>query len=1305
VNKKWKLTVLSVVIVASMIFSGCDLLGAITGGGSELLEIEIVIDRETLEVGEEIQITVRAYFTNGDMYTIDGSEIAFTLSDDSLAEIRAGGVFIASGAGTVIIEASFDGAIDTFSITITDAAGGGGTTGTPGLTVTPTTGLSTPEAGGLTGFFVSLSSEPASQVQVPVSSNDTSEGTVSPSLLLFDATNWNIAQAVSITSVDDTDVDGDQLYSITVGPTEGPPEYNGTFSIDVLVTNTDNDTAVGQILISPTTGLEVFEQFQNSVNFDVSLNTNPSADVSITFTVGDSTEGLVYSDSDTTPSTSVTLTIPASLWAANNTVYVQGVDDGFADGDISFQVTGANSVSADPLFDSVSVPIVTLTNIDDDSASGNTVTVTPTTIQTGEDSTTESFSVVLDAAPTSDVSIQVSIDSGDQGEGLISPSSTLITLIFTTDNWDIPQDVTIIGVDDDVVDGDAVYTVNVLPASSADGSFNGANPNDVQVTNLDDDTAGYDVSAAGITLNEGASGSFTVFLDSEPESDVVFAVSSADDSEVLITGGSQVIPVIGLDLTLNASNWTGADITVWAQQDDIVDGQGSSVVTVAEPTSSDAVYDALAGDRTVLVTVDDTTPASDIVVAPTSGLSTDEATGSTDTFDVVLTTIPDADVTISVTSGNVDDVLVSSLLNPAPSGSLDLVFTSSTWNIAQTVTVTGQDDDIADGDQAVIIALGASSTDTVYNAIDPADPTVTNIDDDAVGITVTPLSGLTTSESLGSDTFTIVLESEPNGYVELSVASDNTDEGDVDISVPAFTGANWDLAQTITVTGIDDALYDGDVSYNVVVSVNIGNTLDTTGYTGVSAVNVEVTNANDDFLTEVYVDGASGNDGNPGSDTLPKQTLQAGIVAAVAAGVSEVRVAQGTYVVSSPVDLADGIVLKGGYSSSSWATRDPDVYTTTVSDSNTTGGTITTPLSAIQAVAGTTSTIDGFTINGALNGDYTAGVRAESSTLTITSSTISGGGGTTQSDAVSYRHSTDGVSNTLTVQGSTLNVGSGGSSAHGINVYHGYGASNPLLQVTISNNVITDSGTSTPSATAIELDNGNPTQTLLTSEVSYNHINITNSSSVANGIDITGKALVFNNIVIVGTAAGPLGQGIMISSNVASAGDYTEILSNTVIANGDSGSGALLISSANPIIEHNVLVAATGGSYRPAVKETNATGDPQSLKYNLIYNGLASIYQDHDGQATGDGDGDANATTAGITDLENMPSSGWGTPPAGNISVDPLVDADGYLTASSPTSVTEGGDGTIIGAYSFTDDIDGTTRATPFSIGAHEYSN
>ena len=100
----------------------------------------------------------------------------------------------------------------------------------------------------------------------------------------------------------------------------------------------------------------------------------------------------------------------------------------------------------------------------------------------------------------------------------------------------------------------------------------------------------------------------------------------------------------------------------------------------------------------------------------------------------------------------------------------------------------------------------------------PADVAVTNTDNDAAGITVTPTSGLVTTEAGGTATFTVVLTTQPTADVTIGLSSSDTTEGTVVPASLTFTTANWNVAQTVTVTGVDDALDDGDVAYTIVTT-------------------------------------------------------------------------------------------------------------------------------------------------------------------------------------------------------------------------------------------------------------------------------------------------------------------------------------------------------------------------------------------------------------------------------------------------------------------------------------------------------
>jgi uncharacterized repeat protein (TIGR01451 family) len=134
----------------------------------------------------------------------------------------------------------------------------------------------------------------------------------------------------------------------------------------------------------------------------------------------------------------------------------------------------------------------------------------------------------------------------------------------------------------------------------------------------------------------------------------------------------------------------------------------SAIATTSTPDNSGGN-----NQRTITTTV----LAPGFTVVPTSGLVTDED-GATDTFTVVLNAPPIDDVVVSAVS----DTPLEGVAAPSP-----LTFTSGNWNIAQTVTVTGQDDILADGDVAYTIVNTFTTTDDSYGTLN-SDTAVDDVD-------------------------------------------------------------------------------------------------------------------------------------------------------------------------------------------------------------------------------------------------------------------------------------------------------------------------------------------------------------------------------------------------------------------------------------------------------------------------------------------------------------------------------------------------------------------------------------------------
>ena len=87
------------------------------------------------------------------------------------------------------------------------------------------------------------------------------------------------------------------------------------------------------------------------------------------------------------------------------------------------------------------------------------------------------------------------------------------------------------------------------------------------------------------------------------------------------------------------------------------------------------------------------------------------------------------------------------------------------------------------------------------------------------GVQVTP-SGLTTSESGSTVSFSVVLTSQPTGSVQVQISTSDPGEATLSPGTLSFGQGNWDTPQVVTVMGVADGIADGDQSYSVDYSVD-----------------------------------------------------------------------------------------------------------------------------------------------------------------------------------------------------------------------------------------------------------------------------------------------------------------------------------------------------------------------------------------------------------------------------------------------------------------------------------------------------
>ena len=346
-----------------------------------------------------------------------------------------------------------------------------------------------------------------------------------------------------------------------------------------------------------------------------------------------------------------------------------------------------------------------------------------------------------------------------------------------------------------IEDADAVGGTRTLTHTvSGYGTVTSADP--VTVTVTDNNMAGVTISETDLEVTEGAEGSYTVVLDTEPAGTV----------EVTIAADSGTAPPITFSpasLTFRSDNWADTQtVTVTATEDnDVLGGTRTLLHTVSG-------YGEVTSAAPVMVTVDDratfTFNPPQLTVAEGDRMAT---------LTLMLDkAIPNGfEVTVSTTG-------FVALSDDATAGS-DYTATTTTLtfegteNETKTFTVPILDDDVAEDTEQFTAGLVDGAGQLMIspaNTIDfvdfsAASAVITINDDDTAGV-ILSATELTVIEGAAGN-YTVMLASDPVGTVEVTIAADSGTAPPITVS-PAFLSfdsTTWATAQTVTVTADPDA--------------------------------------------------------------------------------------------------------------------------------------------------------------------------------------------------------------------------------------------------------------------------------------------------------------------------------------------------------------------------------------------------------------------------------------------------------------------------------------------------------------------
>ncbi len=232
----------------------------------------------------------------------------------------------------------------------------------------------------------------------------------------------------------------------------------------------------------------------------------------------------------------------------------------------------------------------------------------------------------------------------------------------------------------------------------------------------------------------------------------------------------------------------------------------------------------LVGPESTVQTATPILPA--ITVTPSTGLQTNEngATAvATITFNQALLT--GQSVNFTITSSDAGEGVVSSS-GQGPAGSIGFTVNGPVAvNATIPLVITGIDDAIVDNVQNYTITIATTGQ---FGAVFIPALQCANNDNDVPGITISATAGLLTSESGGTASFSIQLNTQPTNSVTINLTSGNVLEGTVSPATLTFTNVGgqaysaitgsggWNVPHVVTVTGVDDALLDFTVPYAIV---------------------------------------------------------------------------------------------------------------------------------------------------------------------------------------------------------------------------------------------------------------------------------------------------------------------------------------------------------------------------------------------------------------------------------------------------------------------------------------------------------
>jgi hypothetical protein len=687
------------------------------------------------------------------------------------------------------------------------------------------TGATTVNEGSTALLSVALSGNPNGTRTMNLVSSNLAAITITPTTLTFNASNWNIPQAVLMTGVSDANTSAETVTITASGVDLG----GATTNVSTV------DSTVIAIILTPS-GTTVAEGGTSTL--DVKLSAEPSP--STTVTLATSNAGSV--SLSTTTLTFDNVCPGPNCWSSNQTVTLTGVEDvNETSENVTISATAPSVTSASSSFDT----------IENDTKP----------VFTGSVSVTEGSTSLIAVALSGNPGTTRTVTIGSSNTLAVTASPT--TLTFTTTNWNVPQAVLLTGVTDANTASESVTIT---------GSGAGIVSATTTISTIDSSTMTIILSAKPTSINEGGTATFQVALSNEPSTSLTVSFASNTASSVSLATASFTFDNIcpgpacwstAQTITLNGleeANETSETVTITATAPattsasfnlDTADNDSKAVFTGATSVNEGGtalISVALSGNpgatrtmnisssntlaitllpatltfnaanwnvpQSVLLTgVTDANTVAEAVTITGSGVDLGTATTNVSTVDINTMNIVLTAAATAVGEGSSTSFSVNLSQEPSPSlvvsfassnaGSVTVAPVSVTfdnvcpgaqcWSSLRTITLNG----VVDANQTTETVTITASAPAVPNATF----TIATTENDALPV----FAGVTTVTEGGTALLSVSLSGNPGANRTMNLTSSNPAAITISPATLNFTAANWNVPQAVVLSGLADA--------------------------------------------------------------------------------------------------------------------------------------------------------------------------------------------------------------------------------------------------------------------------------------------------------------------------------------------------------------------------------------------------------------------------------------------------------------------------------------------------------------------